>query len=242
MLCIGPAPVNKHIPALLGLGLDVFDIACAANHGDIEGQPIWRTPVEYERAATRVGTAGGAAGTGEDRIRCKCEYVPSSWACAANGHRRRAPPTNVTNSRRFSSGRDVHFMARPPPRSVRAAFPHTAPASGVCTAASCRIRSNACDTLILVSVSSTCFAGAYSPWPPPFAPPTPLRPPPQMPPQRSFLRFVRRLHCYYDEVRLLVSVHHRLRLLTFPMRTVPLTQHLTARSETSQVPMRSLCT
>ena len=29
------------------------------------------------------------------------------------------------------SGRDVHFMARPPPRSVRAAFPHTAPASGV---------------------------------------------------------------------------------------------------------------
>src|SRR3954462_15407530 len=27
--------------------------------------------------------------------------------------------------------RDVHFMARPPPRSVRAAFPHTAPASGV---------------------------------------------------------------------------------------------------------------
>ena len=32
---------------------------------------------------------------------------------------------------RRRSGRDVHFMARPPPRSVRAAFPHTAPASGV---------------------------------------------------------------------------------------------------------------
>jgi hypothetical protein len=30
-----------------------------------------------------------------------------------------------------SSGRDVRFIARPPPRSVRAAFPHTAPASGV---------------------------------------------------------------------------------------------------------------
>jgi hypothetical protein len=28
------------------------------------------------------------------------------------------------------SGRDVRFIARPPPRSVRAAFPHTAPASG----------------------------------------------------------------------------------------------------------------
>src|SRR5262245_37816577 len=31
----------------------------------------------------------------------------------------------------LSSGRDVRFIARPPPRSVRAAFPHTAPASGV---------------------------------------------------------------------------------------------------------------
>src|SRR6266480_7383891 len=36
------------------------------------------------------------------------------------------------------------------------------------------------------SESSTCFAGAYSPWPPPFAPPTPLRPPPQTPPQGAF--------------------------------------------------------
>src|SRR6516165_5043092 len=32
-------------------------------------------------------------------------------------------------------------------------------------------------------------------------------------------RFVRRLHGYYGVVRLLVSVHHRLRLLVFPMRT-----------------------
>src|SRR6266496_4323515 len=36
------------------------------------------------------------------------------------------------------------------------------------------------------SESSTCFASAYSPWPPPFAPPTPLRPPPQTPPQGAF--------------------------------------------------------
>ena len=33
------------------------------------------------------------------------------------------------------------------------------------------------------------------------------------------LRFVRRLHSYYSRVRLLAPVHHRLRLLTFPMRT-----------------------
>ena len=41
----------------------------------------------------------------------------------------------------------------------------------------------------------------------------------------------------YGKVRLLVPVHHRLRLLAFPMRTVPLTQLLTARRETSQVPI-----
>ena len=68
-------------------------------------------------------------------------------------------------------------------------------------------------------------------------------PPCRTPPQGALPRFVRRLHSYYDEVRLLVSVHHRLRLLTFPdADPVPLTQHLTARPETSQVPMRSLCT
>jgi hypothetical protein len=60
----------------------------------------------------------------------------------------------------------------------------------------------------------------------------------------GFLRFVRRLHCYYDEVRLLVSVHHWLRLLAFPMRTAVHTQHATtaARHEISQVPVRSLYT
>src|ERR1043166_9862034 len=49
-------------------------------------------------------------------------------------------------------------------------------------------------------------------------------------------RFVRRLHSYYGEALLLVSVHHRLRLLVFPMRTAVLgTQHATAtaRHETS---------
>jgi hypothetical protein len=40
----------------------------------------------------------------------------------------------------------------------------------------------------------------------------------------ELLRFVRRLHSYYGGVRLLVPVHHRIRLLVFPMRTVPLTR------------------
>src|SRR6266536_3178284 len=53
-------------------------------------------------------------------------------------------------------------------------------------------------------------------------------------------RFVRRLRSYYDGVRLLVPVHHRPRLLAFPMRTAGLGTHhstTTARQETSQVPM-----
>src|ERR1700756_1981800 len=46
---------------------------------------------------------------------------------------------------------------------------------------------------------------------------------------------------HYDRVRLLGSVHHRLRLLTFPMRAgsgsaVPV------RSEISQLPVQSFCT
>jgi hypothetical protein len=62
--------------------------------------------------------------------------------------------------------------------------------------------------------------------------------------QQTSIRFVRRLHCYYDEVPLLVSVHHWLRLLAFPMRTALHTQHATtaARHEISQVPVRSLYT
>src|SRR5262249_12390819 len=91
------------------------------------------------------------------------------------------------------------------------------------------------------SESSACFAGAYSPWPPPFAlrcvcPCRCLR--------SGLVRLVRRLPSYYGQVRLLASVHHRLRLLTFPMRATVLTPHATAaaRHETSQLPVRSLCT
>src|SRR3974377_1368734 len=42
--------------------------------------------------------------------------------------------------------------------------------------------------------------------------------------RNGMLHFVRRLHSYYGRARLLVPVHHRLRLLVFPMRTVPRTR------------------
>ena len=53
VLCSGTAPVNKHIPALLGFGLDVFDVACAANQGDIERLGNLR-PAERKRMVDTV--------------------------------------------------------------------------------------------------------------------------------------------------------------------------------------------
>src|SRR5262249_26379301 len=56
----------------------------------------------------------------------------------------------------------------------------------------------------------------------------------------GLVRFVRRLHSYYGEARLLASSHHPLRVLAFAMRTTVLSTHSTpmARPETSQVPVR----
>ena len=53
VLCSGTTPVNKHIPALLGFGLDVFDVACAANQGDIERLGNLR-PAERKRMVDTV--------------------------------------------------------------------------------------------------------------------------------------------------------------------------------------------
>src|SRR5580704_1585007 len=57
------------------------------------------------------------------------------------------------------------------------------------------------------TVPGPCFADSHSPRPPPLAPPTPQ--------PVAWSSFVRRLHSYYGEVRLLMIVHHRLRLLAF---------------------------
>ena len=66
----------------------------------------------------------------------------------------------------------------------------------------------------------------------------PLGPRPWLHRLRHRLRgLVRRLHSYYDGVRLLTIVHHRLRLLTFPMRTrTALGKAPLANREISQFP------
>src|SRR5213076_3459534 len=111
------------------------------------------------------------------------------------------------------------------------------------TASSCRMRSGACDTLIRLCARHVLCWLAF----------------PLVPALRSIdsaaadsaadcsaagRHVVRRLPSYYGEVRLLVPVHHRLRLLVFPMRTIVLGTHSTpmARPEISQLPMRSCCT
>src|SRR6266511_4855047 len=110
------------------------------------------------------------------------------------------------------------------------------------TASSCRMRSGACDTRSWRCVQCVLCRSAF----------------PLVPALGSIdsaaagspadcsaagRHFVRRLPSYYGEVRLLGSVHHRLRLLAFPMRTIVLGTHSTpmARPETSQLPMRSFC-
>ena len=77
----------------------------------------WRTDASGSSPAS-------VSSTPMRRMRCGC------CAHVANGHTAAAPPTSVMNSR-LRSGRDVRFIARPPHRTVRAAFPHTAPTSGL---------------------------------------------------------------------------------------------------------------
>src|SRR6266508_3998926 len=91
---------------------------------------------------------------------------------------------------------------RPPHRTVHAAFPHTAPTSGSDGNWPYALQRlwhaypvlrPVRVVLARISLASTGSAAEY-------------------------FRLVRRLHGYYDGVRLPASVHHRLRLLAFPMR------------------------
>ena len=101
-------------------------------------------------------------------------------------------------------GPDFHRLDRtslPGARNVRTRFSYTKPVlnrtCGFPAYAPTRVRTAPVVVYAPAPVSrepgsepSTCIAGAHSPWSPPLAPPTPLRPPPQMPPQwASFALF-----------------------------------------------------
>ena len=55
--------------------------------------------------------------------------IAGCCARAASGHAA-APPPSILMKARLPCGRDA-FITRPPHRTVRAAFPHTAPTLGV---------------------------------------------------------------------------------------------------------------
>ncbi len=122
----------------------------------------------------------------------------TSQSALTSGLTSRMPKTTrITRSgalqRRFGrnaacsgSGRDAIFIAPPAPyvRLSRIRLP-----SRVCDG-KLSVCGPAPVTPLPGSVSGACFAGPHSPWSAPLAPPTPLRPPPQMPPQwASFVLF-----------------------------------------------------
>jgi hypothetical protein len=90
-----------------------------------------------------IGSGRARLGERPSRAQAQARHAvdPACCAPAATGHTT-APPSSVMTSRRLSSGRDARFIARPPPRSARAAFPHAAPTS-VYDGESGRIRSSA---------------------------------------------------------------------------------------------------
>ena len=68
----------------------------------------------------------------------------------------------------------TRVASRPPHRSVRAAFPHTAPTSGI-DDTTLPYASQHLVPRLSGSESGTCLVGPHSPWSLSLAPPTPLR-------------------------------------------------------------------
>ena len=153
--------------------------------------------------------------------------------CATSGHSPTASRTGRID--RGSARRDVHCWTPPRTDPGRARFEHPAPTSG-CDGAS------AARALAARGPAPTARARTLGPVRallvrvPPCGNPRSLAPPP--PPQVS--RLCSTASSYYGGVRLLLIVHRRLRLLTFPPRTIwprgPM-----ADQEISLVPVQGAC-
>jgi hypothetical protein len=128
----------------------------------------------------------GAVFLRHSNIRCRClSWVKTgsdnpSAGCLLCPDQRTSPGSTgmsvschkPTSARVFAVGTRV--TSRPPPRSVRAAFPHTAPTSGI-DGSMLPYASQHPVSRLSGSESGACLIGPHSPWSPPFAPPTPLR-------------------------------------------------------------------
>ena len=118
----------------------------------------------------------------------------------------------------------TRVTSRPPPRSVRAAFPHTAPTSGI-DGKSVPYTSQRPVPRLPGSKSGACFVGAHSPRPLPFAPPTP---------QQYLSCFVRRLPSYYGMAQ---TSHARASSATAPhLPDADRPAHATSDGQTRDLP------
>jgi hypothetical protein len=97
------------------------------------------------------------------------------------------------------------------------------------------MRSSACDTLARLCVRHVLCWPAF-----PLVSALRSTAPPQLPPPRIAPQGAP-LCSPYGEVRLPTPVHHRLRLLTFPMRTTVLTPHATAAARHETTSSTSCC-
>src|SRR6266481_1477994 len=131
--------------------------------------------------------------------------------------------------RLFAVGTRV--TSRPPPRSVRAAFPHTAPTSGI-DGNSLPYASQHHVSRLSGTESSACLVGPHSPRSLPLAPPTPQRIAPLCSSASQLL-----WQGQTSRARASSATAPRL-----PDADRPSHATLTARPETSQLPMRSLRT
>jgi hypothetical protein len=98
------------------------------DHGIIAGQV--RASQQKRPAHDRYGSNGTDAA--KSAPLCRSAQAPKRTSGRTSSYVRLVPiATERSAANSCSSGRDADFIARPPHRTVHAAFPHTAPTSGV---------------------------------------------------------------------------------------------------------------
>src|SRR6266704_3011663 len=146
---------HRHLPHAQGRNhspgprLRLFRPASSRNQGEAVGKPDRQAWLRSHLAAHRQGG-----------LKCKKE-------------RRKNQCLNVLFLFSEAIAVGTLISERPPHRSVRAAFPHTAPTSGV--DGELAVCAPAPVTRLPGTEPGTCYAVPHSLWPPPLAPPAPQR-------------------------------------------------------------------
>ena len=201
---------------------------CLEKSGHFSSPLTLQSYIYFFSAGSRSAATGGFSGitlTGRKFLRVdlsqsrlgvlplRAKVLPSRAICGGSigvGSSRGEDPSHAL----FAVGTSI--AGRPPHRSGRKpGSEHPAPylrgVTGEAPLEALAARGPAPGSRAPGSGSGACFAGPRSPWSPPLG---------STASRRRCPGFVRRLHSYYGGVRLLLIVHRRLRLLTFPPRTI----------------------